>query len=589
MIKETSQQTVRSLLSKNNDKQNDYRYIIPPYQREYSWQREQWDELFDDIQDNDAGYFLGSTICILSDDNAANKYQEVHVVDGQQRLTTLSLLLLAIYEKLKSLISSAEIKDWLHDNDTLLEIWVGFKKYFLYNKESRLVPSIQNTNKDDYTYLVNNIVTENKNTEKPSHFNNRRIAKAFNHFHNKLENLLSSQNKLEQTKFLFDFHEKIANALVVRIDTQDTTSAFILFESINNRGTSLLPMDLIKNSIIGRLSDNPEQTNQTWQKIINNIKDSTAQISYLRHFYQAFRHEGILFSKTKGTDKITKTKLIPVYTDAVREKPDSILQELTKKSDIYKNFVSPEQIEASSEFEKYKNKLIDLDKLSIIPSYTLLLYLFSRYPKQNFSNLLNYLEKWFIVRHLTNIPMANKLDGIFISLVKEQQTEYNENLLIEHLDKELPPKERITADLQNKDIYEDNTNLVRYLLVYLEQMRRTKENRTDFWQERSKKKPIWSVEHIYPQHPKKGEWADNCQPWLHALGNLTLTAYNSNLSNKSFSEKAFVLDKDNKDIGLKSGNVKINDYLRDKEEWTAEHIQERQAELIDQFIQSLKS
>ena len=190
--------------------------------------------------------------------------------------------------------------------------------------------------------------------------------------------MLQAQEVKEKLKILFDLHRKIANASVVRIDTQDDTSAFILFESINNRGTSLLPMDLIKNSIIGQSQDkNPEKTNETWQTIIKNLDNSKSQINYLRHFYQAFRPEGKLFSLNKGTDKITKTKLIPVYTDAIRSKSDEILTELTNKSEIYKYFVSPERIDKDSDFAKYQKKLTELSKLSIVPSYTLLLYLFS--------------------------------------------------------------------------------------------------------------------------------------------------------------------------------------------------------------------
>ena len=93
MITETSQKTVKSLFT-TDDKGNSYKYIIPPYQREYSWKEEQWESLFNDIYENETGYFLGSIICISSETN------ELDVIDGQQRLTTLSILLLSLYEKL---------------------------------------------------------------------------------------------------------------------------------------------------------------------------------------------------------------------------------------------------------------------------------------------------------------------------------------------------------------------------------------------------------------------------------------------------------------------------------------------------------
>mgnify|MGYP003582439794 CR=1 FL=1 len=585
MIKKTSQQTVRSLLSKNNDEQKEYRYTIPPYQREYSWQREQWDNLFDDILDNDKGYFLGSMICIAPD-NAAQTFQAAEVIDGQQRLTTLNLLLLAIYAKLKAVLDANETaKVLLHDNREHSLAWLEFQDYFLHGDDVRLTLSIQNSNNTDYTYLVNSTVR--KVASKPEYFGNRRIAKAFNHFTARLNALLDEQELPAKLVKIFDLLGKITTATVVRIDTADAASAFILFESINNRGLPLTPMDLIKNSIIGSLKTNPAQTNQIWQTIINNLNDYETQVRYLRHFYQAYKPAGHIFAKEKGKDKITKNDLIKVYTEAIKQQPENVLASLTQKSDVYQIFALPENIRSDSLFAKYQSKLIDLQKLGTAPSHTLLLFLFERYPEQNFTSLLGYLEQWFIIRHLTNIPATNKLDDLFIEATRTQHTGYDENQIIRTLTQELPSQERIKEALDSKSLYEDNPGLVRSLLIYLEQLQRTAENKTDFWAVSSKGKTIWSIEHIYPQNPKAGEWADDCKSWLHALGNLTLTAYNSNLSNKSFDKKASVLE-DGKDIGLKSGNVKINQYLCDKSEWTAVHIETRGKELITQFIESLK-
>ena len=90
MIQSAQQITISALLSKNNEGR-EFQYLIPPYQREYAWNKNQWDNLFDDLTENDKGYFLGSMICILGEQDEAT------VIDGQQRLTTLNLLLLAIY------------------------------------------------------------------------------------------------------------------------------------------------------------------------------------------------------------------------------------------------------------------------------------------------------------------------------------------------------------------------------------------------------------------------------------------------------------------------------------------------------------
>ncbi len=334
-------------------------------------------------------------------------------------------------------------------------------------------------------------------------------------------------------------------------------------------------------------SQSAEQTNEQWQQIINNLNDYAAQVRYLRHFYHAFRSIGLIWDKDKGKDKITKNELIQTYTAAIKQQPENLLRELILKSKIYNALSFPENIGEDSAFVHYQNKLIDLKKLGVAPSYTLLLFVFDRYPQQDFSGLLNYIDQWFIVRHLTNIPATNRTDDIFISATKTQHEKYDEAALITQLQQAIPNAEYIKQSLENMYLYEDNANLTRYILVYLEQQQRTAGNAVDFWANNSKGKPIWSVEHIYPQTPKKGEWSDDCKEWLHSLGNLTLSAYNSNLHNHSFAKKSQV-NENGKDIGLKSGNVKINNSLRDKTEWNAEYIKERRNILIEQFIQSLR-
>lgn len=345
-------------------------------------------------------------------------------------------------------------------------------------------------------------------------------------------------------------------------------------------------MDLIKNSMISHIkSKEPEATNLEWQKIVNNLGDYDVQVRYLRHFYQAFKPIDLIFSSSKGKEKITKNDLINTYTDAIKSNAEKVLNELTKKSATYQVLSYPENMLDDNLFVNYKGKLLDLKKLGVAPAYTSLLFLFEKYPEQEFTNLLNYIEKWFMVRHLTDSPATNRLDEIFIRATKTQHNGYNEKGLIAELQKELPTRERIGEALQSVTLYEDNPALIRYILIYLEKQLRTNENQVDFWAVNSKGKPIWSVEHIYPQNPRNDkEWSDDCKKGLHSLGNLTLSAYNSNLSNRSFGEKAEVKDENGKDIGLTSGNVKINAYLLDKSNWDFTSIENRGTELQKDFL-----
>lgn len=580
MIQSAKQITISALLSQDSEGKT-FQYVIPPYQREYAWNKNQWDNLFDDLSENDKGYFLGSLICILGEENKAT------VIDGQQRLTTLNLLLLAIYSKLNEMLKNSDNQKAIFSNRSYNIAWLNLEDFLVYNSVTRLTLSIQNNNKDDFSYLVNSVVKGENN--KPANFGNRRISKAFNHFLVRIEKAIADNKVLSPLKILFDLLDKMTSACVVRIDTQDEASAFILFESINNRGVPLTPMDLIKNSMISHIkTKNAEDTNTEWQKIVNNLPDYDVQVRYLRHFYQGFRPINLIFNSSKGKEKITKNELIKTYTEVIRCDAESVLNELTEKSENYKSLSYPENMSDESLLVRYKKKLFSLKKLGIAPAYTLLLFLVEKYKEQEFSELLDYIEKWFMIRHLTDSPATNRLDDIFIRATQTQHNEYNEEILFNELQKELPVKERIDEALKSITLYEDNPALIRYILIYLEKKQRTTENEVDFWAVHNKK-AIWSVEHIYPQNPKDEEWSSDCKEHLHSLGNLTLSAYNSNLSNRSFDKKAEVKDEEGKDIGLKSGNVKINDYLLDKDDWCAADIEKRGEQLRKAFLEHIAS
>lgn len=588
MIKSAHNISIEKILGKNDNNKELY-YHIPPYQREYSWGKDNWEKLFDDIIENECGYFLGSIICIEND-------QQSDVIDGQQRLTTISILLNALYSvitKYNRNYSEDKILDFVENESNVLAY--GTLKKMLYLNKAKLTLSIQNQNNDDYEYILysNNIL---QSKEKTSNFGNRRISKAFEYFKGRLLEMDKEDCLVFQVEDLFAYLNKVVSALMVKIEVDDISSAFTLFESINNRGMPLTPIDLIKNSIIGKIGDNPEDTNSQWQTIVKNIESYDEQIRFLRHYYHAF--QGNSKVKRPSFTKATKSNIIKIYSEHIKLDVNFIFNELIDKSKIYTIFVHPHNIENDNGFYKYQEKLIDLKRLGIAPSYSLLLYLFSTL-EDDFSVLLNFLENWFIRRHLTDYPATNKLDQIFLDLISEI---YNKDYSFENIKKFMTTKERYSSDekfkelLLNGDIYTLNTGATRCLLTKLEKSKRTRENTVDFWAVTEKNKLIWSIEHILPQNPDTtSDWKtifneDELKNMVHKLGNLTLTCYNSNLSNQSYSKKISVRDKSNKDIGLKSGNVQINKFLQDMNEdiWNKDAIINRGSQLAKEIIALFK-
>lgn len=179
MIKSVFNYPISTLL----DIESNIIYSIPRYQREYTWGKPQWERLFDDLVENNSGYYLGSIICINQSQDAIT-IQDLEVVDGQQRLTTISLLLAAVYKALKSKQSLTD-----EENFELLKL----KNKLVMRKDSkqpRLIPQVQNNNQLDYFYVLSLTgILEEKDC--PSNAGNRRILRGYRYFLEKIEQYAS--------------------------------------------------------------------------------------------------------------------------------------------------------------------------------------------------------------------------------------------------------------------------------------------------------------------------------------------------------------------------------------------------------------
>ena len=170
MIQSVNKYHIYEILSSDGN----FYYTIPKYQREYTWSYREWEALYDDISENNDEYFIGSIICIPLGD-AINPYLEV--IDGQQRLTTISLFLTAIYTRLK------EYKDYLSedDEDVLPSLRKSLKSKNSPN-EMKLVPQIQNYNKDDFDHLMNDTGLRKASAPKHPYYPMRKIVRCYTYF-----------------------------------------------------------------------------------------------------------------------------------------------------------------------------------------------------------------------------------------------------------------------------------------------------------------------------------------------------------------------------------------------------------------------
>ena len=305
MIKAVSQTTVADIFSISSDRV----YRIPKYQREYSWGINDWDALFNDVTENDYGYFLGSYICVNS---GSLNGTTLEVIDGQQRFSTLILLLAAIYEKLSALedqMDDEERGDLLNLKSELANKKRVFSAGRKYEYTQRLILQKQNMNDEDFSYILSDkgIITAKKT--KPQNFGNRRIAKAYRHFikliDDEVVDLKTDDPDMDDIGALFQIKSKFEQAVLVGIEVDTNKDAYMLFESLNHRGVPLSALDLIKNTLISQADtdSDADESYERWKQILSNVSqdDYAVQERFFRQYYNAFREE--LNEPYKSLDK----------------------------------------------------------------------------------------------------------------------------------------------------------------------------------------------------------------------------------------------------------------------------------------------
>ena len=581
-------------------------YTIPKYQRAYTWGQKEWDLLFDDIITNDNGYFLGSFICISRDNAGMASFTTLEVIDGQQRLTTMSLLLAALYKKL------LQLKNRMTDEQIF--DFIDLKKRLVKEKDKIPTPVLtlqnQNQNCDDYFCILCNELNLLKDKPKIQYYGNRKIYSAYRHFISRIDAEVAERQKedpeLDSIDTYFGFVKKFCSAVMVAIEVGNNKDAYMLFESLNNRGIPLSAMDLIKNYMIAKAekSGKIDECHEQWLRIIDNLTDDVnIQERFFRQYYNAFRDE--LKGPTSAKEEngkyrlgaiATRTTLLDLYEKMIDGGLESFLNNLEKESENYSILINNDD----ATDKKVKNALLNLERIQGTPSYISLLYILSKKEELEITNdvfikIINFLTKFFVRRNLTDIPATNKLTKIFMELNTSLKSKRG-NEVYEEIKRVLISKSAIDSEFEEKlkgPVYDENADVTRFLLCFYEENFNTREHIVDLWS-RENKKYIWTIEHIFPEGANIPEyWVDMIaggdydkakkiqNDYVHTLGNLTITGYNSNLGNKAFEEKKN-RQKDGKDIGYKNG-LKLNEDVVSQEKWTIDNITARTGKLVKEF------
>ncbi len=518
--------------------------VIPIYQRLYSWEKEQCKQLWDDIikiggDDKMDGHFIGSILYVL--DGFTHSNNALLIIDGQQRLTTITLLLTALRDHLSDEVKRKEIENrYLINSDKDSD-----KKFRLILSES---------DKDTLLSLID------KDRRKPSEPSSK-IVENFKLF----EEWVSNTNQLET---IFKGLEKLT---IVWISLGKKDDPQLIFERMNSKGIELKQTDLIRNYIVMETEIEKQEGfyNKYWRAMEEDFKQDKKWFDrFVRHY---------LTIKTRDIPKINK---VYVALKDYRQKERIGIEDLLK--DLQKYFGYFCQIAFKKEADKDLNKalgfLVDLE-MDVI--YPLLLELYSDYSdgvlsKDDFIPIIALIESYICRRAVCGLG-TNSLNKVFPSFTKHiQKDEYFKSLKA-HFGY-LTEKQRFPNNDEFKDCFITidfyRFKKKEYFFERLENFDRKERVYTH----------EYTTEHIMPQHLTE-EWerdlGENFQEihnkYLHTIGNLTLTGYNPEYRDKSFQEKQGM------EKGFKNSPLRLNQGLRDLKSLSfgEEEIKKRANDLAD--------
>lgn len=537
--------------------QQDTQFVIPVYQRNYDWLNEQCRQLFIDIvaagsNDQIQSHFVGSIVYLQTSITASPTL--LTVIDGQQRLTTLTLIWIALRNRAKengneSLVNEIEKKFLVNEfmNDSAKVKLRPIKKddealkYILKNEDlqwengySRLL--------ENYMYFYDNISVTNIDL----------IRKG-------LSKLLFIDVALEQGK---DDPQRI-------------------FQSLNSTGLDLSQADLIRNYILMDLQPKLQEElyEQYWVRIELQTRESIKNESKLSDFmrdYLTFKFREI---PNKDQVFVTFEKKISITNEnSLRE----LLGELRTFTSYYNRFINP-QCEPDADIREHLHLIA---KIPITVAYPFLLEIYHDYESKRISKIeliqvLELVQAYTWRRFICNLP-TNALNKVFATLYKDvdfiDYTSSLEGSLIRKTGKaRFPTDEEVEREIITKDMYNIKPANRMYFLERLEnyghRIRTDVENSLEV-----------TVEHVFPQKPTlKWERAlgndfDEMKSLVNTAANLTLSAFNPSLSNHMFSEKRDMPEK-----GYKASPLRLDKQLADFLEWNVENLVKRREWILYRF------
>lgn len=534
---------------------SDTNFVIPVYQRNYDWKKEQCKQLYDDlvsmIKNKYKTHFFGTIVSIYND-SAQNR--EYLIIDGQQRTTTISLLLMAIYDLLDKgrLQSNTIIKEKIL-NQYLINQYC--------NEECRIKLKPIKEDREAFERLFS----------KDDLLEDSNITINYRYFY---ERIIDGEISIDE------LYSAIERLMIVEIELKNgEDDPQLIFESLNSTGLDLTDADKVRNFILMNQPSKKQEElyNNYWHKVEKNTNYQVTQ--FIRDYL------------TMKENKIPNINKIYVnfkrYIEQTEVNIEECLKDMLKFSTYYKSLITNNL----NNIKEVNQAIKHINKLEVTVSYPFLLSVINDFNsniinKDELVEILKIVESYIMRRIICKAP-TNALNKVFMNLSKEIKKipNYKEHyvdifkyvLINKKSSQRFPNDEEFKVKFLECDIYSWKSKNKVYLLEQLENY----DNNEKVDIENLINEKTLSIEHIMPQTLTPswkvllGErYNEIYEKYIGTIGNLTLTGYNSSLSNKSFVEKRDM------EKGFKDSRLKLNKYLASIDEWNEKNINIRAEQLF---------
>ena len=537
-------------------------FIIPIYQRTYSWTEKQCEQLWHDIiqvaQNKEIpAHFIGSIVYIEKGLYQVSDVPQLLVIDGQQRLTTLSLLLAAFGKALEDQDDNSEI--------TTKKI----KNYFLFNSEEsgekRYKLILTQSDKD----TLINLLEGRNTTEKYS----KNIINNFKYFQNQI-----AKNEID----LDLLYQGICKLIIVDISLDSNhDKPQLIFESLNSTGLELSQADLIRNYVLMGLEREKQEEiyKNHWYPIEESFGHSEGS-----EYFDRFMRDYLTIKSGQIPNMRDVYSSFKEYFTSSNQPVDELISDIHYFSKFFTKLIF------EKEQDSQLNQIIhDINTLKVDVAYPFLLEVLVDHDKGQITHedtveIFSMVESYVFRRAICDIP-TNSLNKTFANLASEIEKEkYLESIKAAFSLKDnyrrFPTDKEFKNQFVTKNVY-NTTRIRKHLLDKLENHeRKERVNVEDY-----------TLEHIMPQNKNLSQewkndlgvnWNEIHEKYLHTVGNLTLTGYNSELSDKSFLEKR------NMEGGFADSPIRLNADLAKLDTWNENEIINRANILSDKSIQIWK-